>query len=144
MMTTTAVVIGQKHGLLANEHTPGLARWYVPGQLLMWRMDDRISVAGLITSELVTNAVTHAREDSVALWLACSGLSVRIPVWDADDRLPELVPVGADAEGGRGLVLVDTMAITGDRTGPITARSYSRSSRAGSHEYRFRLHAPIG
>jgi anti-sigma regulatory factor (Ser/Thr protein kinase) len=96
-----------------------LARQYVRGQILMWCMDDLAGNAGLSTSDLVTNAITHAPGDSITVWLSCSAVPVRISAWDTDDdRLPETVPVGADAEGGRGLVLAGTMA---DYRGPYKA-----------------------
>ncbi|MEV4613794.1 ATP-binding protein [Kitasatospora sp. NPDC049258] len=70
--------------------------------------------AELIVSELVANAVTHARTPGrlIAVVLAISAGRLRIEVHDASDRPAEL-PLGAgiDSESGRGLLLVDALAV---------------------------------
>ena len=64
----------------------------------------------VIVSELVSNAVVHARsETTVALtvtWPGGSHVEVRVDVSDGDSRLPRLDPVDDQALGGRGLQLV--------------------------------------
>lgn len=66
--------------------------------------------AGLLTSEIATNAVLHGRTDftvTVALWDA----RMRVDVRDWNRRLPRTgsdLPV--DATSGRGLPLVDVIA----------------------------------
>lgn len=74
--------------------------------------------AELIVSELVTNAVRHAREPHgrlIGTRFERLGDGVRIEVHDANDRKPERHEVPAEAESGRGLVLVDSL--TGGRWG---------------------------
>jgi anti-sigma regulatory factor (Ser/Thr protein kinase) len=77
----------------------------------------------LLASELVTNAVRHTGrvEGSpfpkatetvamVALRLKAIGAVVRLEVWDADPTLPRMTDADADAESGRGLVLVSALS----------------------------------
>ena len=73
-----------------------------------------LDVVALVVSELVTNAVSHARSEvTVTLSadrLADGGTTLRVEVSDADSRLPRLEPVDGTALGGRGLQLVTSMA----------------------------------
>lgn len=65
--------------------------------------------AVLVANELVTNAVVHARTD---LWLRLElrGDWLHIAVRDGSPRLLRLVTVNSEAEGGRGLPLVEQLA----------------------------------
>jgi anti-sigma regulatory factor (Ser/Thr protein kinase) len=65
--------------------------------------------AVLLTSELVTNALLHARGD-IEIWLDSDGHRVRIEVRDRNSRLPVVPTVQVDATSGRGLFLVETLA----------------------------------
>jgi anti-sigma regulatory factor (Ser/Thr protein kinase) len=56
-------------------------------------------------SELVTNAMLHARSD-IEVSVARHATLVRIAVRDRDPGLPQPRPAGAEGLGGRGLVLV--------------------------------------
>jgi LuxR family transcriptional regulator, maltose regulon positive regulatory protein len=62
--------------------------------------------AQLLADELVTNAVVHARTD-MRLRLELAGELLHIAVQDSDPRLPRLLPDDPQAEGGRGLRLVE-------------------------------------
>ena len=68
--------------------------------------------AELLTAELVGNAVRHTKGPA-ALRVRCAAGVLRIAAWDADPTPPEppapLEPA-ADAEDGRGLVLVRACA----------------------------------
>jgi anti-sigma regulatory factor (Ser/Thr protein kinase) len=65
----------------------------------------------LLTSELVTNALTHG-ESPVTVAVSWSGEQLRIEVHDRSRYLPTPWPVhmAPDDETGRGLLLVDTLA----------------------------------
>ncbi|MET9220413.1 ATP-binding protein [Streptomyces sp. NPDC003300] len=69
---------------------------------------------GLVTSELVTNAVRHGdrcEEDAVielVLWPADGHYWVAVS--DGGPEKPELAEAGPESEGGRGLVLIDALA----------------------------------
>ncbi|WP_309484371.1 ATP-binding protein [Streptomyces himalayensis] len=67
----------------------------------------------LITAELAANAVRHGRLPGrdFRIRLAVTEGTVRIEVDDTrGERLPAMFPAGGEAEGGRGLVLVDSLA----------------------------------
>ena len=79
----------------------------------MWLADSTMSDAllddlQLVISELVTNAVVHARTP-LRLLVRFDGHRVVTEVFDADARLPTPA-VSVDDVGGRGLILVDRLS----------------------------------
>jgi anti-sigma regulatory factor (Ser/Thr protein kinase) len=82
--------------------------------LSAWDLEDATATAQLVASELLTNAVrasAAARCPVVGLRLTCRPRSLMVAVWDASPGLPAPRHGGpADALGGRGLVLVETLA----------------------------------
>ena len=66
--------------------------------------------AVLLTSELVTNAIRHEPGDTVTLAITCSYGQLRVDVHDRLCSLPVLMDAPADAETGRGLMLVATLS----------------------------------
>ena len=60
-------------------------------------------------SEVVTNAVLHGR-GTVTLRLHCGPDVVRVEVCDEETALPVLSTPSVQAEGGRGMSIVDTLA----------------------------------
>lgn len=64
---------------------------------------------GLLVTELVDNAVRHARPP-LRLRAAVDGAGVRVEVADGDPRLPAASRPAADALSGRGLWLVSRLA----------------------------------
>lgn len=68
-----------------------------------------IEVATLLVSEVVTNAVLHARSD-LELHLISGGHFVRVEVSDASPAKPVVRDHSADALSGRGLALVQRLA----------------------------------
>jgi serine/threonine-protein kinase RsbW len=95
---------------MAN-HSVRLARQAARDALATWRLDSLEETAVLLVSELVTNAVRHARvSDAITLELEAAGTWLRIEVQDADPRWPQpRTPVGLDGSGF-GFVLVDALA----------------------------------
>jgi anti-sigma regulatory factor (Ser/Thr protein kinase) len=90
----------------------GLARKEVRGALSSWGLEWLEDTALLLVSELVGNAVRHARlgGSELRLRVADTGAWLRVEVVDADPHLPQLhVPAGLD-ESGFGLVLVEALA----------------------------------
>jgi anti-sigma regulatory factor (Ser/Thr protein kinase) len=76
----------------------------------VWGCDDPLQIAALLTSELVTNAVRHAAE---TIWVALELEPDSLLVVQASDDLPGepvVKPPSADADGGRGMFLVDQLA----------------------------------
>lgn len=69
-----------------------------------------VESAVLVVSELATNAVRHARSYfSVSLEYG-DNQSVRLSVYDVDERMPVVVSHVARPEGGRGIALVSKLA----------------------------------
>jgi anti-sigma regulatory factor (Ser/Thr protein kinase) len=91
---------------------PRKARRFVTETLAHWSCDPLLDVASLLTSELVTNAVLHARTP-VELTLCRTDGGVRVEVADED---PESVERALrqrrrqEATTGRGLAMVDALA----------------------------------
>jgi anti-sigma regulatory factor (Ser/Thr protein kinase) len=73
--------------------------------------DARIDDAALLVSELVTNALVHAR-GSVRVRILCDVNAIRIEVGDADDHEEEVTmqPLSPERGSGRGLRIVDVLA----------------------------------
>ena len=92
-------------------HAVRAARHATRNTLATWRLADLEETAVLLVSELVTNAVRHARGgEEVTLVLQAAGPWLRIEVGDADPRWPRpRTPAGLDGSGF-GLVLVDALA----------------------------------
>jgi anti-sigma regulatory factor (Ser/Thr protein kinase) len=87
------------------------ARQFVRDRLLAWEASEHVDSAVLIASELVTNAVLHART-AVSLRVQLSGSRVRIEVFDQNPRVPVMAPCPAEATSGRGLALITVLATT--------------------------------
>jgi anti-sigma regulatory factor (Ser/Thr protein kinase) len=65
--------------------------------------------AGLLTSELVTNALLHG-SGRIRLAVQAGAVTVRVEVGDDEPRHPELPEQVGGAESGRGILLVDGLA----------------------------------
>ncbi|WP_048581659.1 ATP-binding protein [Streptomyces viridochromogenes] len=100
--------------------TPAVARAHVDHACHMWRVpaEDRETLA-LITSELTTNAVLHGSSIKVVVTVLLSPAHVWVAVVEQGraavgvprPRYPtELRTAGDEAEGGRGLHLVEALA----------------------------------
>jgi anti-sigma regulatory factor (Ser/Thr protein kinase) len=88
-----------------------LARQATRDALVRWQLTHVEETAVLLVSELVTNAVRHARGTyAIALDLETDGTWLRIEVQDADPRFPQPRTPGRFDESGFGFVLVDAMA----------------------------------
>ncbi len=87
----------------------GVARRFVGATLTSWGCANLIDVVSLLVSEVVTNAVLHARSD-VVLHVVSGRHLVRVEVSDSSTTAPVIRPHNDDAMSGRGLVLVDELA----------------------------------
>ena len=85
------------------------ARRFVADTLTRWQCDHDSDVAMLLVSELVTNAVVHAKT-VVAVNLRCEGTRITVEVHDGSDRMPADFDVAPTASSGRGIHLVAAMA----------------------------------
>ena len=74
-----------------------------------WPSTDLLDTAALLTSEVVTNAITHARS-SVCLSVHLTDDRVRVVVRDRSGVHPEWRPGGQNGYSGRGLLLLERLA----------------------------------
>ena len=75
-----------------------------------WDIPVDPDVAILLTSELVTNAITHGTGEPVTLSVTCSARQLRVEVHDTSRELPFIAEAPGDAETGRGLMLVASLS----------------------------------
>jgi anti-sigma regulatory factor (Ser/Thr protein kinase) len=87
----------------------GRARRFVDGALRRWSCDDMLDVAVLLVSELVANAVLHARTP-IGVVIRLNGDRLRIEVHDGELRAPARKHYSSMSTTGRGLVLVERLA----------------------------------
>lgn len=97
-----------------DARSAGQARWFVRELLEEWGVQELTDSVLLSVSELVTNAVVHAGT-AVRLSLRLDAGSLRVEVEDSHPN--RSLPVGVDsrsanAERGRGLLIVSTLAST--------------------------------
>lgn len=86
-----------------------VARWLVNDLLKNLVDEDTRDTAALLTTELVSNAIRHTRDELVVSVRVAAG-RLRVGVADSSHRRPQLVQVGQRDTSGRGLHLVDSMA----------------------------------
>ncbi|WP_406296070.1 ATP-binding protein [Streptomyces sp. NBC_00624] len=87
----------------------GRARRLAIEQVGAWRLDELPDTVELLVSELVTNALCHAR-GPVRLNLQVRDARLRCEVEDTNSDGPVRRSVCADAEGGRGMEILDLLA----------------------------------
>ncbi|MEW2519026.1 ATP-binding protein [Actinacidiphila alni] len=71
--------------------------------------DDILGDLELLSTELITNAVRHT-DSSCAVAVRWTGVRVRVEVTDVSPARPYRRPGSPEAEGGRGLLLVESLA----------------------------------
>ena len=102
---------GYSQTLTREPGSVGTARRLVRVTLAAWRLEDLADDGVLIVSELASNAVRHARSRSIRVTVTRpETVRVRIGVVDRSRCLPEFRQPHEEAETGRGLALVDTLA----------------------------------
>ncbi|WP_307825312.1 ATP-binding protein [Streptomyces sp. M2CJ-2] len=97
---------------LAEPEEVSTLRSLVRTHLEAWGFQEFIDSAQLCVSELIANVITHISRGTPAhLAVLLNGTRLRIEVRDPDARaLPTLLEASDDAEGGRGMALVDALA----------------------------------
>jgi len=88
--------------------SPARARHYVERVLTGRCPPALVEAAALLASELVTNAVRHART-ALTLTVETSSAGIRLEVHDGSERMPQLREPTSGVSG-RGLLLVDRIA----------------------------------
>ena len=96
--------------LVPGSQSPARARQVVDETFGRWGCDDLTDDARLVVSELVTNAVVHAKTElELVLELRPNELRIRVTDQGAGSRIAPS-EAGASDTGGRGLHLVDALA----------------------------------
>lgn len=92
----------------------GRARALLRAQLTDWNIDDDIAdTAELLLSELMSNAIRHARTPTgrqIGVRVAQYDGRLRVEVADANNARPERRRAKADDEQGRGLAIISALA----------------------------------
>jgi anti-sigma regulatory factor (Ser/Thr protein kinase) len=101
---------GRRVRLTTGPAAASEARCQVRAAISAWDIPVDPDVAILLTSELVTNAIRHEMTGIVMLAITCSAGQLRVDVHDTSRSLPMLIDAPADAETGRGLMLVTTLS----------------------------------
>jgi anti-sigma regulatory factor (Ser/Thr protein kinase) len=108
--------------MLPSPRAVPYARHYARRLLWEWGLKELAEQVELVVSEIVTNAVRASagldRPDHpqaggasvVRLWLVAGQTSVLVLVWDASPLQPQRQEPEAEAENGRGLLLVETLS----------------------------------
>ncbi len=96
---------------LAEPKEVSVLRGLTRARLSDWGLQELSDSAQLCVSELVSNVITHVGCGTpVNLTVSLRGARLRIELRDPDARaLPTLVEASDDAEGGRGMALVDAL-----------------------------------
>ena len=105
----------EDHGVLealhlpAHSSSPRRARQFVDEVLHRWQRDGAIDRLALIASELVTNAVRHARTE-ITIELTAEDGALHLEVFDRGAGRPVFVDPDPDQPGGLGLPIVEALA----------------------------------
>lgn len=98
-----------KAKLDAQPQSAASARRFVDETLHRWQCDELFDVVGLLTSELVTNAILHAQSE-IELSVSMTPDAIRIDVLDHSAEMPSMREVAEEDTSGRGLGLVEALA----------------------------------
>jgi anti-sigma regulatory factor (Ser/Thr protein kinase) len=102
--------------LAALPTAPMVARGHVRAVACEWGLAELADTAELLVSELVTNAVQASAKlrtlqtPVVHLWVTSDGMSLVLHVWDASPELSVLLDPDELQEGGRGMLLIETLS----------------------------------
>ena len=113
---------GEKYSceLPATARSVTEARRFVLDALANWRLDVLADTAALLTSEVVTNAVLHARTP-VDLVVRKLRDGIAVEVTDGSPKQPRVGRATPDSTNGRGIALLEQLAstwgVTTNRTG---------------------------
>ena len=87
------------------------ARRFVLDALATWHLESFADTAALLTSEVVTNAILHARTP-LGLLVRRDRKGISVEVTDGSRRQPRVRDSTPEATNGRGLALLEQLAST--------------------------------
>ncbi len=96
--------------LPAIAHSASQGRHFVVAALQRWRMDALIDSAALLSTEVITNAVLHARTPLTVSVELVGDSCVQISVSDGSPFVPQRRQASADSTNGRGIDLLDRLS----------------------------------
>lgn len=97
--------------LTVGDHSPQYVRRIVRSYLREWEMAELTDAVELGVTELLANVVRHVPDRRCVFLLLRQVAGVRVEVTDGCPRLPSIpAELPPEAEGGRGLVLLDAVA----------------------------------
>jgi len=96
--------------------------------LLTWALPSLCDTAELVATELLANAVEHAKASDVKMSIARLGKWVEISVFDPGSGRPTMHSASPDDEGGRGVMMIDALcsAWGWENSTPTTKRVWAR------------------
>jgi hypothetical protein len=86
------------------------ARGQVRAALRSWKVQVDEDIAVLLASDLVTHGILYGDGETITLAIRCSRGRLRIDVYDKSSYLPSGGAEPADADTGRGLVLIAVLS----------------------------------
>jgi anti-sigma regulatory factor (Ser/Thr protein kinase) len=108
-VSSSADVVTQRRTFDSDPASVASARRFVSGVLAGVSSDGVLDAAVLLTSEVVSNAILHARS-APTVTVTASALHVRVEIADGSSVLPVRKRYGAQATTGRGLLMLETLA----------------------------------
>lgn len=96
--------------LTVGQATAAAARNEVRAAIHAWNIPVDPSVAVLLTSELVTNALRYEAGKAIELVISCAYDQLQVDVYDRSPAMALPVGVPASAATGRGLTLLATLS----------------------------------
>lgn len=107
--TVEQAVLRAQAQMAGEPASAGSARRFVAETLQRWDAASDLDTVSLLVSELVSNAIVHARSDfEVSVLLR--GHTIRIEVDDQSNVLPLPRDADVDDDSGRGMALVEALA----------------------------------
>ena len=95
--------------LAADVRSSAGARRFMEETLRRWECGDVLDIVNILVSELVTNAITHAKSEADVTVLL-TPTAIRIEVTDTGEGTPHPKELVQEGTSGRGLAIVDVMS----------------------------------
>jgi PAS domain S-box-containing protein len=109
--TPAAPLASARMNLRPEPQQVAAGRRFIRQTLIAWQHTELADTACLLVSEILTNAVCHARQ-SIGLRLHHTAREIIAEITDDNPQLPQRILTAPAEESGRGLTLVDALAST--------------------------------